>query len=139
MRKRYIVAIALIALVVFLCITWYARRKRKRTIDPNDFGERWRELQKLCASRKNWPTAIVEADNLLEEALKRSGYKGRTTGERLVKAQRALSDNAGAWFGHKLRNRIVGEDVRKLKKQDIISALTGFREALRDLGALHRD
>jgi hypothetical protein len=57
-------------------------------------------------------------------------------GERLVKAQRLLTDNDGVWFGHKLRNRIEeGENV-KLKETEVKDALMGIRQALKDLGAL---
>lgn len=114
---------------------------RRRRLDINYFTQRWKELQTNCATRKTWPQAIIEADDLLEEALKKARYKGKTTGERLVAAQRDLSSNDTVWAGHKLRNRIEqGEiDVRKLKKNDIVLALAGFREALRDLGALQHD
>jgi len=111
------------------------RRKRK-PLNPADFTERWLALQSHCAARKNWPLAIIEADALLCEALKKSRYKGKTTGERLVAAQHVLSSNDTIWFGHKLSTRINDEDVRKLKKSDVFEALTGFRQALRDLGAL---
>lgn len=112
--------------------------KRRRKISVKRYTERWQALQKHCASRKTWPQAIVEADKLLDDALKGARFKGKTTGERLVAAQRTLSNNEGVWLGHKLRNRIVQEDVdvRKLKKQDVLEALNGFRQALRDLGAL---
>lgn len=111
---------------------------RPRKLKPVKYSGRWQELQKLCANRKTWPDAVVAADNLLNEALKKRGYKGKTTGEKLVAAQHEISDNEAVWFGHKLRNRIHGEDVRKLHKQDILKALAGFRQALRDLGALDR-
>lgn len=103
------------------------------------FIERWQGLQKNCASRKTWPQAITEADDLLAEALKRAGYKGKNTGERLVAAQHDLTNNETVWLGHKLCKRISQEkdvDVRKLKKKDVLDALAGFRQALRDLGAL---
>lgn len=113
-------------------------RRRRKTLNIKYFTARWKELQKNCATRKTWPQAIIEADELLDEALKKSRYKGKTTGERLVAAQHELSSNDTVWVGHKLRNRIEqGDvDVRKLKKTDIVFALAGFREALRDLGAL---
>lgn len=139
MRKRYIVLIAAIAFVLLSGLAWFVRRKKKRTVNPELFLQRWHDLQKNCSSRKTWADAIVDADNLLDDALKRRGYKGKSTGERLVAAQHSLSSNSSVWFGHKLRNRIVNEDVRKLKKQEVLSALSGFREALRDLGALKRD
>ena len=112
--------------------------RRRRSMNVRHFTERWKELQKLCASRKTWPEAISRADDLLAEALKRRGYKGKNTGERLVAAQHDLSANDMIWLGHKLCNRLKQEevDVRKLKKKDMVDALAGFRQALRDLGAL---
>jgi hypothetical protein len=113
-------------------------RPRRRALKPAQFTARWKALQKHCASRKTWPQAIIEADDLLTQALKRGHYKGKTTGERLVAAQHQLTDNEAVWLGHKLRERIARKDVdvRKLKKKDIVMALSGFRQALRDLGAL---
>lgn len=122
----------LVVLVIFMII----RRVRARTLNPADFAKRWKELQSNCASRKTWPLAVIDADNLLDDALKRCGYKGKTTGERLVAAQHDLSSNDTVWFGHKLRNQIASKDVRTLKKKDVLEALNGFRQALRDLGAL---
>lgn len=116
----------------------YPFRRRKKKINVADFTARWQSLQKLCVSRKTWPQAIIDADDLLEEALKKSRYKGRNTGERLVSAQHDLSSNETVWLGHKLRATMSQPDidVRKLKKKDMVIALSGFREALRDLGAL---
>lgn len=112
--------------------------RRKNKLNVQNFTERWQTLQKHCVTRKTWPQAIIEADELLCEALKKSRFKGKTAGERLVAAQRILTDNEGVWFGHKLSKQIGDVDVRKIKKQDIMDALTGFRQALRDLGALEK-
>jgi hypothetical protein len=98
--------------------------------------ERWQEVQKLCSTSTTWPLAIINADKLLDEALRKARMKGKTMGERLVAAQRRLSDNDGVWFGHKLRNRVVHEEMPKLKQNDVQAALRGFRQALKDLGAL---
>lgn len=116
-------------------------RKQPKKLKPNKFVGRWKELQQYCASRKTWPQAIIAADDLVAEALKKAKFKGKTTGERLVAAQHHLSDNEQVWLGHKLRNRLSQEevDVRTLKKQDVAGALTGFRQALRDLGALEKN
>lgn len=114
--------------------------RRRKKIDQAKFTERWKDLQKHCASRKTWPQAIVEADDLVDEALKSNRFKGKTPGERLVAAQRVLTANDMVWLGHKLRKRISEEniDVRTLKKNDVLTALAGFRQALRDLGALEQ-
>jgi hypothetical protein len=57
-------------------------------------------------------------------------------GERLVTAQRDLSNNDTVWFAHKLRNKLVHEQFVGLKEADVKNALVGFRQALKDLGAL---
>lgn len=111
-------------------------RRRKRKLKTAKFTKRWKELQHNCANRKTWPQAIIDADNLLDDALKKARYKGKTTGERLVSAQHTLTSNDTVWFGHKLRKNIASQDARKLKKSDVLEALSGFRQALRDLGAL---
>lgn len=111
-------------------------RRRRKTLNQAHFTEEWKELQKLCASRRTWPQALAEADKLLAKALKQRRYKGKTTGERLVAAQHELTSNDTVWFSHKFCNRIADTDVRKLKKKDVADALMGFRQALRDLGAL---
>jgi hypothetical protein len=80
--------------------------------------------------------AIIDADKLLDDALKKRHFKGKTMGERLVAAQKNLSDNDAVWFAHKLRNRLVHETNVRLKKRDVQKALSGFRQGLRDLGAL---
>lgn len=112
------------------------RFRKKRKLNVKDFTSHWQDLQKLCASRKTWPTALHEADALLDKALKQRRYKGKTTGERLVAAQHELTKNDAVWFSHKFCNQINELDVRKLKKKEVALALAGFRQALRDLGAL---
>lgn len=113
-------------------------RRRRKQLNPAKFTARWQGLQKHCSSRKTWPQAITEADDLLHDALKSAKYKGKTMGERLVAAQHDLTANDLVWLGHKLSKRISQEDVdvRTLKKQEVLQALAGFRQALRDLGAL---
>ena len=131
---KYLLLAAGVGCLILIGI--YLSRRRARHLDPDYFMERWMALQRHCASRKTWPMAVIEADALLDEALKKAGYKGKTTGERLVAAQRNLTNNESVWFGHKLCKRVPDEDVRKLRKQDVLEALHGFRQALRDLGAL---
>ncbi|MEO7624605.1 MAG: hypothetical protein ABIS48_03480 [Candidatus Saccharimonadales bacterium] len=130
----YLIVIVVVTLGVIGFGEYFRRKPAK--LQTAIYRERWLELQKHCADKKTWPLAIIDADNLLDKALRARKYKGKTTGERLVAAQHSLSSNDGVWFGHKLRNRVVHEDVRKLRKQDVLEALNGFRQALKDLGAL---
>lgn len=110
-------------------------RRRPRGLNVEKFHNKWREMQKLLADKANWKQAIVDADKLLDEALKKKRFKGKTMGERLTKAQRLLSNNESVWFGHKLRKQIENDPDTKLKEKDVKEALLGIRQALKDLGA----
>jgi len=124
------------AFLILLVVVRILQKRRKNKIDPNNFMERWVALQKNCVSRKTWPQAIIEADALLDEGLRKKGFKGKTTGERLVAAQRVMTNNEAVWFGHKYCQTVPDKDVRRLRKQDVLESLHGFRQALRDIGAL---
>jgi hypothetical protein len=123
------VFLLLITSVIFL-------RRHPKKINLADFQGRWQEAQNLCAKQDTWPLAIINANKLLDEALRKRKYRGKTMGERMVSAQHDIQDNDSLWFGHKLSNKLVQEDMKKLKKTDVMTALIGFREALKDLGAL---
>jgi hypothetical protein len=131
--------LAIVAVVILLVLVlgsgWLLRR-RPKGLNQAYFQERWQTLQGLLADKSTWPLAVIDADKLLDEALKRSRYKGKTMGERLVSAQRDIKNNDEVWFGHKLRNRLVHETNVKLSKRDVKDALVGIRGALKDLGAL---
>jgi len=130
-----VAAVAAVVILIALVLGASFLQRRPKIKRPY-FEKRWKELQTLCGSNNTWPLAIINADKLLDEALKKRKFKGKTMGERLVAAQRTLSDNDGVWFGHKLRNQLVHEDSVKLKEKDVRQALLGFRRALKDLGAL---
>lgn len=127
--------------VLMLAVVGVALLIRRRTAGkaakPGTFYDRWQQdVQRLCAKSGTWPLAIANADKMLDEALKKRRFRGKTMGERLVAAQRRLTDNDGVWFGHKLSNKITQEDVPEVKKEDVMSALRGFRQALKDLGVI---
>lgn len=132
-----IVGAAVLAILITGLIIWLIRRPRRLKTDR--FQTKWRELQKLCAAKDTWPEAIISADNLLDEALKRRRFGGKTMGERLTKAQRVIKDNEAVWFGHKLRSKLETDTLAKLKETDVKQALLGIRQALKDLGALRND
>jgi hypothetical protein len=126
------VAIILVLIIVGLIVL----RRRPRKMKVRSYQEQWQTLQKKCASKDTWPEAIIDADKLLNEILRRKRYPGKTMGERLTKAQRDITDNEGVWYGHKLRTKLEAEPKTKLKESDVKDALLGIRQALKDLGAL---
>lgn len=131
-----LLAVALFGGLVLLGVVVLGSRKVPRRLNKSHFQARWLELLSKVKTPEGMVLAIIDADKLLDEALKKRGFRGKTVGERLVAAQRHLSDNDAVWQAHKLRNKLVHEHGIKLRKNDTKRALAGFRQALRDLGAL---
>ena len=134
---KYILMAAVI--IVLILVALIVKRLRPRKLKVARFQDRWHVLQKMCANKDTWAAAIISADKLLDEALKKKRFAGKTMGERLTKAQRVLSDNEGVWFGHKLRSKLEADIATPLKEADVKQALLGIRQALKDLGALSND
>ena len=128
-------ALVVVVLAIIGVIVW---RRRPRKLKTEKYHQRWQAAQKLCAREESWPDAIMAADKILEDVLKKSRYKGRTMGEKLVSAQHDITSNESIWYAHKLRNKLVSKEIKKLKKKDVMDALIGFRGTLKDLGALEK-
>ncbi len=79
---------------------------------------------------------VIEADKLLDYALKERGYHGQTMSERMKNANGIFSDRNGVWQAHKLRNRIVHEPDMKASYEETRHALNWFKKALKDLKAI---
>jgi hypothetical protein len=128
--------IIIIGVLVVIIGLFGLLQKKPRKLNKLRYNKKWQKLQQLLPNKDTWPLAIIDADKLLDEALKKRRFKGKSTGERLVAAQHSLTDNDAVWFGHKLRNKLVHEQDIKLRKNEVKSALSGIRQALRDLKAL---
>lgn len=123
--------------IISMVLIFILRRHKPKRLNATYYSGKWKKLQAQLCDNKLWPLAIIDADKLLEEALKAKKYKGKSMGEKLVAAQHDLSNNDLVWFGHKLRNKLVHEADVKLKKTDVRDALLGIRSALKDLGAFN--
>jgi hypothetical protein len=132
----YLWQIVLAAIIVAIAIIAFVISRRPRKLNTEHYHKKWRDVQKLCKEQQTWPLAVINADRLLDEALKSRRTRGNTTGERLVSAQKKFSDNDKLWHAHKLRNRLVHESDVPLKERDVKRALMGVRQGLKDLGAL---
>ena len=129
------VVAGVVAVAAVIVLAVYLRRRPKK-YDCNKYKVKWDALQSMLPDNKMWPLAIIDADKLLEEALKCHKYKGKTMGERLVSAQHDIVNNDKVWFAHKLRNKLVHDQDVKLRKSDVKEALLGIRAALKDIGAM---
>jgi hypothetical protein len=130
----FIVVVAIgIVLLVFMTLT----RRGGRLLDQEKYRSRWLAItQAVGETPDSWQFAVINADKLLDTALRERGVIGETMGERLKNAKTRLGNVDGVWRAHKLRNRIAHEDGVRISKRQTLEALKIFKKALTELGAL---
>lgn len=99
----------------------------------------WNSIERhfFAGSDNDLKVAIVEADNLLDNALRNIGVLGSQLGDRLKKVRTSQLPNVeDVWQAHKLRNRIAHETDFVLTRDIAERALTVYKKALAHLGAL---
>ncbi len=100
----------------------------KSPMDPTAGKDgRWKTIQYSINSENinDWKTAIIDADNLLDETLQEHGYNGETLGERLKNANFATVQNA--WAAHIIRNKIAHDSSFILTKRETKRALQNYK------------
>ncbi len=135
MTIAFLAAVIVLGVGVLAAVSYFSRRRTPH-LDQTYFHEKWMELLSRVKTPEGMVLAVIDADKLLDEALKKCHYRGKTMGERLVAAQRDIRDNDAVWYSHKLRNRLVHEPNVRLKRREAQAALAGFKQGLNDLGAL---
>jgi len=82
-------------------------------------------------NESDWKVAIIEADNLIDDLLKRLGYKGENMGERLEKIVPGQIENLeGLKAAHDFRNQIIHEEGLKLTQEKAKEILDIYEEFL---------
>ena len=80
--------------------------------------------------------AVIEADSMLEDTLKKMGYGGETLGERLTKLTAAtLSNIEEIKTAHQIRNSIIHDPDYRLSLDEARKVLDIYEKAFRDLQA----
>ncbi len=122
-------------LILFGLIGWVT--KRSIGMDRKYYKRRWEHVLKtLKDGDSGTKLAVIDADKLVDHALKARRVNGESMGDRLRNAESMLGKNyQKLWDAHKYRNRLVHEEV-KLKKNEVKSSMRAFEKALKDLGAL---
>jgi hypothetical protein len=127
-----------LAVVFFIFICAYVKVYFPRRLNTKKFAKKWIYIQSLCKDRDNWPKAISEAEQLVKKAVTKKKFKGKNMGEKLTYGQRMFTDNDSLWYSYKIFKKL-DDKLLVLGESDVKKALYGFRQALRDLGALPND
>jgi len=80
--------------------------------------------------------AVIEADNTMNDVLKKMGYPGASLAENLDKVSSAtISNIEDLRTAHQIRNSIVHNPDYKISLEGAKKALTAYEKALKDLDA----
>lgn len=121
---------------ILLAVISVTRRAPKR-LDAAKYQERWMSItSSVTEDTGSMQLAIINADKLLDMAMRERGLSGKNMGERLKGSGSQFSNLNAVWSAHKLRNRIAHEHDIALNQRTTQTALSAFKTALRDLGAL---
>ncbi len=112
--------------------------KQKTSLDVEKFRVKWLEIENSIdkSNESTYHMAVLNADKLLDLALKDRGIIGNTMGDRLKNTRGMLTNRDDVWSAHKLRNRVAHEQNVRISYNQLRRALSGFKQALRDLGAI---
>ena len=130
----FLAAVLIVGAILFAVITM---TKGGRThLDVDAYRSKWLAVeQKLTRDdTASHQLCILNADKLLDQALKEKGVAGATMGERM-KATKWSNANA-IWMAHKLRNQIAHEADVKVDYDAARRALASFKQGLKDIGAV---
>ena len=98
-------------------------------------NDNWQKLIDYVESdnEANWKLAIIEADKILDELVKKMGYPGDDMGERLRAVEPSdfltLED---AWEAHRIRNKIAHEAGFTFTKREAKRVLGLFEKVFRE-------
>lgn len=113
-------------------------KKGTKYLNVEYYRVKWLEIEQQL--KRDEPSTfhlvVLNADKLLNHALEQGGFKGQNMGERMKSASKTFSNNNAVWSAHKLRNQIAHEPDVRVTYDSARAALSGFRQALKDLGAI---
>lgn len=131
-------AILLVGALLFAVISKTTFKKTSKHLNVDQYRSKCLAIENQLKrdEMSSYHLTVLNADKLVDQAMRECGIKGETMGERLKNSVNKFSDINGLWTAHKLRNRIAHESDVAITYDEARSALGNFRKALKDLGAI---
>lgn len=134
------IVIAVLVLIVFAAVKALGTSSKGHDWDAfnrEKMAKNWKEIQGLAAqSPITRKLAIIEADKMVDNALKTLGFPGETMADRMKVAEYQHPKIREMWTAHKWRNQMVHESNFSLSERQTKEALRAFEAVLRSLRAL---
>lgn len=112
--------------------------KRRPILDQAKYQAHWLEIEHSVQrdNSASWQLAIMNADKLLDQALRERRFSGKTMGERMKVAQSSWKNANHVWSAHKIRNQLAHETTVHITYDITLRALAAYKQGLKDLGAI---
>ncbi|MEO5927449.1 MAG: hypothetical protein ABIO72_01975 [Patescibacteria group bacterium] len=135
------VIIGLILVILVIYGIWKLARRLTRPethgLTREQVAERWKTIRQTSQQgQMGAKLAVMEADTLLDSALKSLLMPGTTLGERLKMACYKYPKLKDVWWAHKIRNQLVHEATFQLSTRMAAQALDEFEKAFKILNLL---
>ncbi len=92
-----------------------------------------------AGAESDYKLAVIEADSLMDDSLKKMGYDGLTLEEKLGKLSSVVLPNIDELYeAHHLRNNIVHDPNYRFTLEDAKKALEVYGKSFRDLQILEK-
>lgn len=137
----WIIGGIVIVVILIVGIMWLKKlfhREDFYGMSRQEIQKRWNDIENYLKHQDemSWKLAVMEADKLLDHALKSRGFGGQTMGERLKLAAYKYPKIRDVWGAHLTRNKLVHEASFHLSFGQARSAIFSFKHALEQLGVL---
>ena len=130
----FLAAILAVAAIIFAAVTM--TKGGAKHLDVTKYRTKWLEIEQRLTKddESSYQLSVLNADKLLDQALREKGVSGETMGARM-KVVKWSNANA-VWTAHKLRNQIAHESDVSLDYITARRALASFKQGLKDVGAI---
>lgn len=138
MDSAIILLFAIVLVIGVALFAFVTLGKRGRPIDVEKYRVKWLSIEQslMRDNEASYHMAVLNADKLVDQALRDRGFAGQTMGDRIKAARNQFTRLDALWASHKLRNKIAHEPDVKVSYDQTRRTLAGFKRALKDLGAI---
>lgn len=117
----------------------YREKAKKSPFNTKLFAERWAKLEKHAPSAppQSYVVAIIEADKLVDDALRLMGLEGEHIADRLQKLR--VEDYPTLdrlWRAHRVRNELVHTPDYGIDEGDAVDVIKVYEKFLKEIRAL---
>lgn len=130
--------IGVLVVGVLLAVVIMITRRGNKLLDMDKYRSKWMTIEQALSrdEASSHVLCVLNADKLLDQALKERGTPGDTMGERMKNEKPTWSNANAVWSAHKLRNQIAHEADARVSYDDARRALSAFKQGLKDIGAI---